>query len=54
MVVPGPMTASLAPRIDRDFAFADVTVGLVIAVFCACAAAASPSRAGWSSAPAPI
>ena len=42
VVVPGPMTASLAPRIDRDFAFADVTVGLVIAVFYACAAAASP------------
>ena len=42
VVVPGPMTASLAPRIGGDFAFTDVTVGLVVALFYVFSAAASP------------
>jgi predicted MFS family arabinose efflux permease len=41
VVVPGPMTASLAPRIDRDFAFTDVAVGIVVALFYLASAAGS-------------
>jgi MFS family permease len=43
-VLPGFLTASLAPRIRADFAFGDSTLGLAVAIFYAvCAVASTPS-----------
>jgi len=41
-VMPGFLTASLAPRIRADFAFGDSTLGLAVAVFYAVSALSSP------------
>lgn len=41
-VLPGPLTASLAPRIRTDFAFSDAAVGLTVALYYLASAAVSP------------
>ena len=53
-VLPGFLTASLAPRIRGDFAFGPSTLGLAIAIFyVVCTLTSTPSgrlveRIGWS------
>jgi predicted MFS family arabinose efflux permease len=46
VVLPGPLTASLAPRIRDDFAFSDATVGLAVALYYVLSAAISVPLGG--------